>query len=112
MTTKIVVLTEEYVRNEMNNLDGSHDFYHIQRVKSLALKIASAEGGVDLEIVQLAALLHDIDDWKYRDSATTGLSKTNDWLSAQHYGSIKMDKVLKIIELIGFENELDSGSVA
>lgn len=76
------------------------------------MKIASAEGGVDLEIVQLAALLHDIDDWKYRDSATTGLSKTNDWLSAQHYDSIKMDKVLKIIELIGFENELDSGSVA
>lgn len=40
-------------------LDPAHDFDHVQRVTHLAVRIAAAERA-DLEVVRLAALLHDV----------------------------------------------------
>lgn len=107
----IVALTEEYVRNEMNELDGSHDFHHIQRVRAMALKIAQIEQGVDLEIVQLAALLHDIDDWKYRKEGAKSQFKVREWLTSQNYDHVKLEKVFEIVEGIGFKSEIGTDSV-
>ena len=45
--------------------DGSgHDWYHIERVRRTALAIGREEGA-DLFVVELAALLHDVADWKF-----------------------------------------------
>ena len=41
-----------------------HDWYHIQRVRRLAQQIAAEEGAA-AEVVELAALVHDIADWKF-----------------------------------------------
>ncbi len=51
----------------MEGNDASHDWNHIQRVLNLAKSIAEEEGITDsrLEIIQIAAILHDIKDWKY-----------------------------------------------
>jgi len=56
---------EDFVRESMKSFDASHDFFHIQRVRNLALRIAREEGFTDLLIVELAALLHDVNDHKY-----------------------------------------------
>lgn len=45
--------------------DPSHDFYHVDRVRRLALAIAHSLDGVDLLVVELAALFHDLIDAKY-----------------------------------------------
>ncbi|KWU43474.1 hypothetical protein RHOSPDRAFT_13076, partial [Rhodotorula sp. JG-1b] len=45
--------------------DPSHDFYHVDRVRRLALAIAHSLHGVDLLVVELAALFHDLIDAKY-----------------------------------------------
>ena len=50
---------EEFVEQFMAAEPG-HDFEHIKRVRNWALKIARAEGCEDLEVVEAAALLHDI----------------------------------------------------
>lgn len=42
-----------------------HDWYHIERVYKAAKYIARREKGADVFIVELAALLHDIADWKF-----------------------------------------------
>lgn len=63
----IVAKTEEFVKSELANNDGSHDFHHIDRVRNTALSLAKEENipTDKLLIVELAALLHDIQDWKY-----------------------------------------------
>ncbi len=50
---------EDYVRQVMAQ-EPAHDFKHVDRVRNWALRIAEGEGFEDLEVVQAAALLHDI----------------------------------------------------
>ena len=62
---------EAYVRSTMTGV-AAHDFKHVDRVRHWALRIAREEGFEDLEIVEVAALLHDIglssvDEEKERD---------------------------------------------
>ena len=67
-----------FVENYMSNYDGSHDFNHIRRVVGLAhliYKEINAQKGespmfdeqedLDLHVITLAALLHDVGDKKY-----------------------------------------------
>ncbi len=63
----IIKAAEEWVRAEVAGHDASHDFSHIDRVRRNALAIAAAEGVSDphqLAVIELAALLHDVKDWK------------------------------------------------
>jgi uncharacterized protein len=50
---------ENYVR-EMLTKAVAHDFKHVDRVRNWALRIATEEGYQDTEVVEVAALLHDI----------------------------------------------------
>ena len=58
-------------------MDGSHDWWHIHRVRNTALAIARKERPVgddpafDL-VVELAVLVHDVRDWKYSGDPEAG----------------------------------------
>ena len=52
-------LSIEAARQLYHAGDAAHDFDHVQRVTQLACRIAAAEGA-DGEVVQVAALLHDV----------------------------------------------------
>ena len=66
----ILQQTEQYVRKELSGESSGHDWWHIHRVRNLALSIAREEE-TDLFIVEMAALLHDIGDPKLYDDDTT-----------------------------------------
>ena len=53
----------EFVRNTFKDDYSGHDYFHTLRVYKMAMRIAEQENA-DLMIVQLAALLHDVDDIK------------------------------------------------
>ena len=53
-----------FVKDTLKGAEGGHDWFHTERVFKTAKKIAQEED-VDLLIVQLAALLHDIADPKF-----------------------------------------------
>ena len=59
---------------------------HIDRVRKLALTLAASEKKrdsatpLDIEVVEIAALLHDISDWKYSGSETAGAARASEWL--------------------------------
>lgn len=55
---------ENLVKAKFSNQEGSHDWFHIDRVRKNALLIQQTEGGEAL-VVELAALLHDYSDHKY-----------------------------------------------
>ena len=66
MNKKLIVeKTKEFCKNKLLGEGSGHDWYHVERVYNNALDIAKHEDGVDIFIVELGALLHDIADHKF-----------------------------------------------
>ncbi len=91
--------TEEYVRKEFESDGSGHDWWHILRVKNTALRIAESEGG-NLFIIEMAALLHDLDDWKLNKP---GRNKTKSWLEKVGISKIQHEEIVLIIEQVSFK---------
>src|SRR5690554_6813976 len=61
---KVIQSIGEEIRSQFEHEGTGHDWYHIDRVRRIALEIQKEEGG-DPYVVELAALLHDISDHKF-----------------------------------------------
>ena len=61
--TEIIQKTELFIESQFRSEGSGHDWFHIDRVRKMALRIGEQEG-CDLFVVEMAALLHDLDDWK------------------------------------------------
>jgi uncharacterized protein len=59
----VIRRTADYVRHELCDDSSGHDWWHVCRVRGLAVCLAQQEGA-DAYVVELAALLHDISDYK------------------------------------------------
>ena len=59
-----------FVKEKLENAEGGHDWFHIERVYKNSLLIAQEEA-CDLTVVKLGALLHDIADSKFHDGDET-----------------------------------------
>jgi uncharacterized protein len=94
-----ITQTEEYVKNLFKNEATGHDWWHIHRVRNLALKIADSEGG-NRFIIEMAALLHDVDDWKI--SKNVKESKSLLWLRKLNFHEQEIKNVLEIIDQVSF----------
>ncbi|TCZ79870.1 HD domain-containing protein [Paenibacillus albiflavus] len=94
--TEIIQLAELFVKEELGKDSSGHDFWHIQRVRQMAVRIA-AEEGADLFVCELAALLHDIPDEKLNDSKEAGLNKLNSWLDEYVADHGVKEQILSII---------------
>lgn len=66
---KIIQKVKDYVKKVLRNEPTGHDWWHSWRVWKMSKEIAKKEGG-DLFTIELAALLHDIADWKFYDGNT------------------------------------------
>ena len=68
--TKVINRVIKFVKKELQNSEGGHDWFHIERVYKNALLISKTEK-VDLFVVSLGALLHDIADAKFHHGDET-----------------------------------------
>ena len=105
--TEIVEETIAFVKETLKGAEGGHDWFHIQRVFNNTLLIAKDEK-VDVLVVSLAALLHDIADAKFHG----GDESVGPQMAKQFLTSLKLKKaivkhVVQIIENISFKNSLD-----
>lgn len=92
--------TERFVQNYFEEEGSGHDWWHIHRVRNLALKISEQEKG-DTFIIEMAALLHDVDDWKLSHFATE--SKAENWLRKIGVPKTDTEKILEIIDQVSFK---------
>lgn len=99
----LIDITKAFVKAQLAQAEGGHDWFHIERVYNNAMLIAQGEA-CDLLVVQLGALLHDIADSKFHDGdETVGPSMAWQFLAAQNVPEETIIHVVNIIENISFK---------
>ncbi|MBM6500889.1 HD domain-containing protein [Flavobacterium macrobrachii] len=92
-----------FVKQQLENAEGGHDWFHIERVYKNALLIAREEE-CDLEVVKLGALLHDIADSKFHNGdETVGPKTARNFLEKENVSEQTIQHVVNIIENISFK---------
>lgn len=91
-----------YIEEKFNNDYSGHDYYHSIRVYKLATYICKKENA-DLEIVQLAALLHDVDDYKLFGGNAGNYSNAEMFLKDNKVSDVKIKLICEIIASISFK---------
>ena len=101
---EILRRTEEFVRDALAGDASGHDWWHIDRVRVLAKRLGREEGA-DLFVVELAALLHDIADWKFHDGDTeAGPRAAAAWLTECEVEEQEViDHVCNIVGTLSFK---------
>ncbi len=97
----LLTATENFVKSVLEGDSSGHDWWHIHRVRKLALMIGKSEGA-DLFIVELAALLHDIDDWKLVGNEGEQ-EKAKKWLIKCGLKDNVANRICEIIEGVSFK---------
>ncbi len=72
---KVIEAVKEYAKNTLSGEGSGHDWWHVYRVWKNAIHIGKGES-VDMFVVEVAALLHDIADYKLHDGDETIGPKT------------------------------------
>lgn len=100
----VLELTEVFVRETLEKDSSGHDWWHINRVRNNARRIAQGEADSNQFIVELGAMLHDIADWKFHDGdLKRGAVVTRDWLTKQEVDEETIARVCDIVEKVSFK---------
>jgi uncharacterized protein len=106
--SQIILETAGYVAGEFAEGGGGHDWFHVDRVRKLALHIARFESG-DTFIVEMAALLHDLDDYKILGKHSNVPEKAREWLIRMKVETSTINAILKVISEVSFRGaEVDT----
>ncbi|QCE41058.1 HD domain-containing protein [Psychroserpens sp. NJDZ02] len=102
----LIEATKDFVKETLKDAESGHDWFHIERVYKNALLIAKGET-VDLLVVSLGALLHDIADSKFHNGdSTIGPKVAGDFLLKHNVDSATINHVIKIIENISYSSNI------
>lgn len=107
--SELVEETITFVKETLQDAEGGHDWFHIQRVFNNTMLIAKDEK-VDILVVSLGALLHDIADAKFHDGdESIGPKMASHFLSSLGVNKRVIRHVEKIIINISFKSSLENG---
>ena len=95
----------EYARSIFEGDASGHDFDHTLRVFHTATRLAEEEGA-DLQTVQLAALLHDVDDRKLSPETYEGKLRAVKFLQENGVSQEKIEEIVDIISRISFSAKM------
>ena len=106
----IIEATKDFVKETLKNAESGHDWFHTLRVYNNARLIAKSES-VDLYIVALGALLHDIADSKFHNGDDNIAPRVARKFLVQHnVDSFVIDSVIDIINNISFNKSLETNN--
>ena len=102
-TTDLIKRTIQFVKEKLEDAEGGHDWFHIERVHKNALLIAK-NTDCDLTVVELGALLHDIADSKFHNGdETIGPKTARLFLEGENVSEDVIAHVVNIIENISYK---------
>src|SRR5260370_25359381 len=92
---------EAFAREEVSHDRSGHDRWDIDRVCRLARRIAREEGA-DVFLCTLAALLHDIADYKIVGDEAGGQRRVHEWLAGHGASAGTVAQMMEIIATLSF----------
>ena len=95
---KALCYVEEYFKNE----SSGHDYFHTLRVYKMAKHI-SKEEQANMKVVLLAALLHDVDDFKLSPSTSKNKDNAKNFLKNNGVLDSEIELICKIIDEVSFK---------
>lgn len=99
----LVARVAERIKARFLAESSGHDWHHINRVWRLARRIAEKEGA-DLNVAELAALVHDIADWKFHDGDDSiGPREAERLLREEGAAPAVIEQVVDIVATISFK---------
>jgi uncharacterized protein len=103
INSDLVSKTILFVKRKLENAEGGHDWFHIERVYKNALAISKNENCDEL-VVKLSALLHDIADSKFhKGDETIGPKIAREFLASENLPEEIIIQVVNIIDTISFK---------
>lgn len=104
----IIDKTVEFVKETLSEAEGGHDWWHIYRVWKTSQTLGKQESGVDMLVVELGALLHDIADSKFHDGdEKIGPKTARDYLTSQNLPENVVEHVENIVRHISFKGAFE-----
>ncbi|HEX2613103.1 MAG TPA: HD domain-containing protein [Fibrobacteria bacterium] len=100
-----LLAAEAHAREKLEGRSCGHDFFHADRVRRSALQLAETEGG-NTQVVELAALLHDVADPKLNDDPAKAERELEAFLRGLDLSADVVDHVLRILAGMSFGREL------
>mgnify|MGYP001806202100 CR=1 FL=1 len=98
----IIQETKQYIESVFRAEGSGHDWFHIDRVTRMAMRLG-AEEGCDLFIVEMAALLHDLEDWKLVEADRANERKVNNWLSSVGVEDAVAASIIQVIDQVSYK---------
>ncbi|MEG0855933.1 MAG: HD domain-containing protein [Terrisporobacter sp.] len=98
----ILEKTKAFVKDKLYGESSGHDWFHIERVYNLSTYLCEKEEA-DSFIVEMTALLHDIDDWKFSEGNETVTTTTENYLKSVDVDIKSINKIIKIIKTMSFK---------
>lgn len=100
---ELISKTISFVKAKLENAEGGHDWFHIERVFKNAVLIAKNED-CDVTVVKLGALLHDIADSKFHEGdESVGPKIARDFLESENVDEEIITHVVHIIKNISYK---------
>jgi uncharacterized protein len=93
----ILELAEQFGKEEYAKHDEFHQWKHAEDVMGIALKLASFHPEVDLEILKLAVIFHDISYEEYETHVDESVKTAEKFLREHGYPENRLNKVLEVM---------------
>jgi len=105
MSTNNAELAERFVKEHLSGYDSGHDWWHIARVRDMAVHIHEAERKGNKTIIEFGALMHDLGDSKFKkkDDPDPG-EVISEFLNGLGIDNEQITEVIRINRYISFSS--------
>ncbi|HZG56070.1 HD domain-containing protein [Paenibacillus sp.] len=102
MNERIIAEAERWAKEKLGGDSSGHDWWHIERVRRMAVRLARRTGA-DGFVCEMAALLHDLADEKLFGDEEAGLRDIRRWLGEQGVDEGSAERIVDIIARLSFK---------